>query len=830
MTTVFLSHSSKDKSFVRELAGFLESGGDIKVWLDEREIDFGDNIPSAISKGLDADAVLLILSPDSVDSKYVHEEWTDAYWSQLVGEATKLAPVLLRDCKIPHLLKNKKRFDLRTNQPEGFRQIKTWLLGLRSAPPPPLDLPQRPPDTYIVREEQIKELRERMREPGSLAHVQGMPGLGKTTLALQYAHRHHLDFEAVYWLDCRQKSLALMAEELDFKLGTKTTGDLDTVLREVKAYLGRKHCLFILDNVESDEIEQLLPGGRACVLITTRHNNLKPLRSRHPQSLPLFTEAQCLGYFGEQLGTAEVSRNEDAAKALFRRLQYLPLGVAVAVALIREDVRYTLPSMVAKLPADVTALLKEAIAALSSDARALLQAMAACAPQGFRLSLAAAVAKQTESQSLDSLQKLRSRSLVDELDRSARRYQLHSLMREAAEVSVEVRVAHATEVATLFDTWEADWQLRLQDLGDLDVAVAWGLKQPHSGASWLTACNSLLRGYELNKRVGAWNEAFEKALRLTTSAQACNNAKVLCAGYTYQAIILTHWGRMQEAMELLKASESIALTLSDLTALQAIYGNQAAIANSWGKRDQAVELLKKQETICLELGERKGLLRSYAMQASALRAKGMLNDSMEMLKRQELIAIEINDLEGLHACYGNQALLMLDWNRLDEAMLLLDKEERIVEDIGDKEALLGIYGTKALVMEAWGRFNDALLLLQHQEDLASELGSLRHLQAVYGNQGMILKQIGKYEDAIRLQRKQEGICREIGDKQALQTSYGNQAIILGHLGRSDEALQLLDKKQQICVEIGHRSGLQACYGTRANIFRTLGRIGEALAT
>jgi hypothetical protein len=44
MVRVFLSHSSKDRPFVRELAAALEAGGYIKVWLDEREIDYGENM------------------------------------------------------------------------------------------------------------------------------------------------------------------------------------------------------------------------------------------------------------------------------------------------------------------------------------------------------------------------------------------------------------------------------------------------------------------------------------------------------------------------------------------------------------------------------------------------------------------------------------------------------------------------------------------------------------------------------------------------------------------------------------------------------------------
>jgi hypothetical protein len=185
MVSVFLSHSSKDKPFVRDLANELETGGDIKVWLDERQIGYGENIVLKIGEGLDADAVLLIISPDSVDSKWVKEEWTDAYWDQVENQRTKLAGVLYRDCIIPRLLRNKKYFDLRTNQPEGFRQIKSWLLDLRPPVAPPAHLPPRNA-RFIGREEQIETLGQQLKEEGSLAYISGLGGRGETTLALEY--------------------------------------------------------------------------------------------------------------------------------------------------------------------------------------------------------------------------------------------------------------------------------------------------------------------------------------------------------------------------------------------------------------------------------------------------------------------------------------------------------------------------------------------------------------------------------------------------------------------------------------------------------------------
>jgi len=103
--------------------------------------------------------ILLILSPDSVESEWVKREWTDAFWEQTNSRKTKVAAVLYRDCRIPRLLRNKKYFDLRTNQPQGFREIRTWLLTEWPVPPERVNgLPTRPP-LFVGREGELADLR-----------------------------------------------------------------------------------------------------------------------------------------------------------------------------------------------------------------------------------------------------------------------------------------------------------------------------------------------------------------------------------------------------------------------------------------------------------------------------------------------------------------------------------------------------------------------------------------------------------------------------------------------------------------------------------------------
>ncbi len=68
---VFLSHSSKDKPVVRELANRLRKDG-LRVWLDEWEIQPGDMIGLKIQQGLERSRTLLMV----MSAAYFASEWS----------------------------------------------------------------------------------------------------------------------------------------------------------------------------------------------------------------------------------------------------------------------------------------------------------------------------------------------------------------------------------------------------------------------------------------------------------------------------------------------------------------------------------------------------------------------------------------------------------------------------------------------------------------------------------------------------------------------------------------------------------------------------------
>ena len=124
-TSVFLSHTSSDKSFVRKLARDLENHG-VKFWLDEAEIKVGESLIEKIRQGLDeVDYVAVILSPTSISSAWVQREVDVAMNQEIQGKKIKVLPILYEHCKIPGFLLGKFYADFteESNYNVAFRRL-----------------------------------------------------------------------------------------------------------------------------------------------------------------------------------------------------------------------------------------------------------------------------------------------------------------------------------------------------------------------------------------------------------------------------------------------------------------------------------------------------------------------------------------------------------------------------------------------------------------------------------------------------------------------------------------------------------------------------------
>ena len=141
MTKVFVSYSHTDQPFATRLAAALPSLG-IDPWIDKGGIHGGARWSSSVQQALDeCEALILVLSPDSMASGNVEDEW-----QYVLDEGKPVVPVLLSPVKVHFQLSRIQHIDF-SKQPfesalvqlaDGVRQaLETSRSGADSAGAPP---------------------------------------------------------------------------------------------------------------------------------------------------------------------------------------------------------------------------------------------------------------------------------------------------------------------------------------------------------------------------------------------------------------------------------------------------------------------------------------------------------------------------------------------------------------------------------------------------------------------------------------------------------------------------------------------------------------------
>ena len=140
MPRIFVSYSRDNESFAHQLAQSLsEAGAD--VWIDVEDIPVGMNWSTAIQEGLDtSDVLLVVLSPSSMASKNVAQEW-----QYFIDHDRPIVPILYQPTSIHFQLNRLQYIDFYNNPYETALLLlyqhlsKLGVKGLtpsRNLPPP----------------------------------------------------------------------------------------------------------------------------------------------------------------------------------------------------------------------------------------------------------------------------------------------------------------------------------------------------------------------------------------------------------------------------------------------------------------------------------------------------------------------------------------------------------------------------------------------------------------------------------------------------------------------------------------------------------------------
>lgn len=192
---------------------------------------------------------------------------------------------------------------------------------------------------FTGRDRLIDSLHQSLTGRDSAARVQavyGMGGVGKSHLALEYAHRHRDDYGIVWWVPAEDPATAsLHLAKLANRLGIRTPGEVnpeavrDALHRELG---GRSDWLIVFDNASTPEqIAPMLPPRTGSVLITSRNPNWGGVAQSF--CLRVLERGDSIGFLQRRTG---LSNADGAAGKLAQALGDLPLALEQAAATIEQ--------------------------------------------------------------------------------------------------------------------------------------------------------------------------------------------------------------------------------------------------------------------------------------------------------------------------------------------------------------------------------------------------------------------------------------------------------------------------------------------------------------
>ncbi len=681
----------------------------------------------------------------------------------------------------------------------------------------------------------------------------GMPGVGKTALAVHAAHRLAGRFpDRQLFIDLHGHTPGQDPLSPEAALGGLLAAagadprylpdDLASRAGLWRDKMAGQRALLILDNAASSaQAAPLLPGGDDCLVLVTSRRHLADLPGAVPMQLEVLTPARAREMF-LRLAPRAASWPASAVAELTELAGQLPLAITLLARVLTRHPVWT--------PADLATETRARLLTLTAEHDSVAAAFEVSwqhlhlGQQEFFCCLgvhpgttidayaAAALAGVPPDQAARQLDALHGEGLLTET--GYRRYCMHDLIRRyAADLAADPPGRRAMALGRLLDYYQrtaarAEASFARQAPGspgpppavpagapglpDAEAALAW-TRAEHANLlacldqatrdgqdARVVALTAAIAGLLL--RAGSWNDAISRHATAVRAARRVGGqaglAAALCNLGTTQRLTGDHLAAaaaLDEALDLYR-------NLGYLPGVAVTLREQGVERSCVGDYSGAEVALKEAIGIFRDLGDQRGQASAMNDLGDLRRVAGDLPGADGILAEALARYRELDDQRGQAGALTRLGHVRQMSGGYTAAAQLQGEALSIYQSIGERSGEASVQLGLSATLSATGDHAGAISALQGALETYRDLGSRTGAATVLGGLGSALVAAGDYPEAARVLEEALVICRELGNLGA-QAQVHNE---LGTAHRAEGRLQQASDSHRLALGLAREIG------------------------
>jgi DNA-binding SARP family transcriptional activator len=724
-------------------------------------------------------------------------------------------------------------------------------LAVRSSGQHPGVAPPSPPDTlpleraeFVGHHEQLALLTGELGSTPGIAIIEGMPGVGKTALAIRAARLVSREFpDGTLYLHLHSHdpgtcplSPAEALRQLLEMLSVPAAQIPDTIGERAalwRARLSQCRAVVILDDAAGhDQIRPLLPATGRCLILITSRRKLPRSPGARTLTLDVLSADEAITMFRQIAGESQAGDADQIAAAV-ELCGRLPLAIQMTASRVVRDGPPSLGVLIQELsqsPAwlrstgaaspEVTAAFDMSYLALESDYQRFFRRLGVSPCTSFSLPTATALGGCTSAEAEKALAALLDCHLLAQAPDG--QFCFHNLIRDYAAVRARRDDPEAEQrqaVGRLLDyylhaTDQADRVLqpfRCRTLGHVTQVPAGGpvLGAQEDAAAWL----------ELE-----WQNILQAARHAGKHEwkQKCADLIHMVAGFME---IKAYW---DEAIAAHTLALQVGRDLADPARIAQTSAALSAVLQQTGRHQAALPRAEEAAEIYRSLADQRGEAEALDLMGLAHQRTSRSREALAYFREARILYEAAGDPRGVADALSHSGIACWHLGRSAEAHATLRNALSLYRAVCDRRGEAKALNNLGRIHLYNGHHREALDAYQKSLQIFCEIGGAQNEAILYQNIGTVHRYKGSYTEALDAFRRAMVIYHDIGDRP-------NQADVLNDIGAiyqsaacCDEALIHHEKARLIAEDIGDLSQQLIALRSIADIHRGSGRNGEAL--